>query len=380
MSKFDDEDLKKLLLEDPRSTNLELGKILGVDESCVSRRKHKLARKGWSPQHDMTHEVPDGFKIKGVSTYYKDGVAKGQWVKSSEDKERQLEIMKEAIKSMVKELPKVEPVTLYNEHLIQENLMAVYPLGDPHIGLLSWGKECGDDWDLAIAEKVFGQMFDRVIRTAPKCKEGVIINLGDYFHSDNMEAVTTRSGNHLDQDGRYAKMVHIGVLIIRRMISTALEHHEIIRVINCIGNHDDTSSVFLAICLKHVYENEPRVIVEDTFGAFHYVRFGKNLLGAHHGHTCKMNNLPGVMAADKAKDWGETEFRYWLTGHIHHDSKQEYPGCMVESFRTIAAKDAYATYGGWRSGRDTKCIVYHKDHGEVERHTINISQLQELDK
>ena len=86
-----------------------------------------------------------------------------------------------------------------------------------------------------------------------------------------------------------------------------------------------------------------------------------------------MDRLPGVMAADKAKDWGETEFRYWLTGHIHHDSKKEFPGVMVESFRTLAARDSYATAGGWRSGRDTKCIVYHKEYGEIERHSVNIN-------
>jgi len=93
-----------------------------------------------------------------------------------------------------------------------------------------------------------------------------------------------------------------------------------------------------------------------------------------------MDKLPAVMAADRPQDWGQTEFRYWLTGHIHHDSKIEAPGCMVESFRTLAAKDAYASYGGWRSGRDTKVIVYHKDFGEVERHTIALAQMQPIDK
>ena len=78
------------------------------------------------------------------------------------------------------------------------------------------------------------------------------------------------------------------------------------------------------------------------------------------------------MATDRAKDWGETEYRYWATGHIHHDTLKEYPGVKVESFRTIAAKDAYATWNGYRSGQDSKAIVYHKDFGEVERHTVNL--------
>ena len=112
-----------------------------------------------------------------------------------------------------------------------------------------------------------------------------------------------------------------------------------------------------------------------TSSVFQYFSFGKNFFGVHHGHTAKADKLPLVMATDRAKDWGETEFRMWYTGHIHHDSKKEYGGCTVESFRTLAAKDAYAHSGGWRSGQDSKAIVLHRDFGEVERHTINISQI-----
>jgi biotin operon repressor len=372
--KITDEDLVVLLTKG--LSQKAIAAQLGMAKSSINERVKRLIKKGYSPKHDMTHLVPDGFKVKGVSSLYnKYGQLSAQWVKSSEDKERQLEILTEMCQGFIQDLPKVLPVTISNENLINEDKLAVYPLGDPHIGMLSWAEETGDNWDLKIAEEVFCGIFDRVVKTAPRCKEALIVNLGDFFHVDNTEGTTSRSGNHLDKDGRYAKMIQIGVKIIRQMIATALQHHEIVTVMNVIGNHDDTGSVFLSIALKHIYENEPRVIINDQPSPFHYYKFGNVLIGAHHGHTCKMDKLPGVMAADKAKDWGDTQFRYWLTGHIHHDSKQEYPGCMVESFRTLAAKDAYATYGGWRAGQDTKCIVMHKLYGEIERHTINIAQL-----
>lgn len=176
-------------------------------------------------------------------------------------------------------------------------------------------------------------------------------------------------------DGRYSKMIRVGVKIIRRMIDSALEHHEKVTVINATGNHDDTGAMFLNIALDNIYENEPRVIVNAKPTPFHYVQFGKTCFGVHHGHSCKMANLPLVMATDEPKMWGDTAHRYWLTGHIHHDSMKEYTGCKVESFRTLAAKDAYATWGGYRAGQDSKCLVLHKDHGEIERHTINIGMV-----
>jgi hypothetical protein len=340
----------------------------------IMTRKARLRSEGALPAENF-HELQKR-QMTGTSILYdSEGNTVLRWVKTSQEKvNEKVKIFKEALNCFIEELPKFPK----SEHVVKDinnDLMAVYPLGDPHIGMLSWEQETGENWDLSIAEQTFINVFDRVIKTAPKCGRAVILNLGDFFHYDNMDGTTSRSGNILDRDGRYAKMVQVGIKIIRRMIETALEIHETVEVITLPGNHDDISSIFLAIALKHIYEKEPRVIIDTNPGLFHYIRFGKNLIGSHHGHTCKMANLPAVMAADKHKDWGETEYRYWLTGHVHHDSKKEYPGCVVESFRTLAAKDAWATSGGYRSGRDTKIIVYHKEYGKIEEHVVNLAMV-----
>lgn len=356
----------------------EIGRRLGISESKgrshVRRMKAKAARQGDSPEHDMTRTVPDGYHVKGTSTLYdEDGKPRMQWVKSSIDHERQAEILKEALNAMAEDLPRIPPTV--KPSLIHDDLMAVYPLGDPHIGVLSWGDETGQDWDLAIAEEKFCAVFDRLVKTAPPCRQAVIVNLGDYFHVDNMAGVTERSGHSLDTDGRFGKMIRVGIKIMRQMIQSALGHHESVRVINVKGNHDDTGALFLTAALLNTYENEPRLTVDESPSAFHYIQHGKVLIGTHHGHTCKMQNLPGVMAAERPKEWGDTTHRYWLTGHIHHDSMKEYAGCKVESFRTLAARDAYAAHAGYLSGQDSKCLVMHSEHGEIERHTVNISMV-----
>jgi hypothetical protein len=81
------------------------------------------------------------------------------------------------------------------------------------------------------------------------------------------------------------------------------------------------------------------------------------------------------MAADRSKDWGETQHRYWYTGHVHHDTLKEFPGCTVETFRTLAARDAWHHKSGYRAGRDMKCDIIHKDHGRVCRHIVGIEML-----
>lgn len=360
-------------------TRRKAAESLGIDVRNVNKTlaliRTKASLSGECPERDLNSPVPYGLRIKGTSTLIDktSGESKLQWVKTTVDEEVRQQMMHAAIESMVEGLPKVPPIK--GTKFGNDELIAVYPLGDAHIGMRAWAAECGADWDLAIAEKAFINLFDRLVKTAPNCDQAVIVNLGDWFHADNVSGVTERSGHHLDLDGRYAKMIGVGVKIIRRMIESALEHHKSVRVINAIGNHDDTGAMFLSVALEHMYEDNKRVEIDTSPAPFHYIRHGKVLIGVHHGHTCKAERLPLVMATDKANDWGETEYRYWLTGHIHHDTLKEYSGCKVESFRTIAAKDAYATWGGYRSGQDSKCLVIHKDFGEVERHTINLSMV-----
>ena len=70
-----------------------------VARDCVRLIRGKAAMQGWSPSHDMTHTVPDIFKVRGVSTLYnEDGKPVSQWVKSMADKEAMLEAALEAFK------------------------------------------------------------------------------------------------------------------------------------------------------------------------------------------------------------------------------------------------------------------------------------------
>jgi hypothetical protein len=348
----------------------------GMSERRFYARKAKLPNKGWSPEHDMTHTVPDGFKVKGVSSLYnKDGQLSAQWVKSTIDQDRQRQLFEASIEAALKDLPPYIPKQAGSSHI--GHLMSVYPIGDPHFGEYIWGDECGADWDLSIAERIHCGAMAALVESAPATEHALIINLGDAAHYDSMIAVTPRSGHHLDADSRYAKMVDVLIMAMRQIVESALTKHKFVHVVHVIGNHDETGAVWLSRLFAHLYAKDPRVTVETSPSVFSYYRWGKNLIGMHHGHTCKADRLAGVMAADRAKDWGESAHRYWYTGHIHHESKKEYPGVLVESFNTLAPTDSYAHSGGWRSRQNMKCIVLHKEHGEVARHTVNPDMLKE---
>lgn len=373
MLKVTDDELIAALKE--HGSNRKAAKALGLARQTVDDRVKRLALKGYSPQHDMVHSCPDGYKVKGVSTMYKpDGSIAAQWVKTSADNERRHEMLLAACAALVEDLPKL-PSRQY-AGTYTPDLMACYPIGDPHIGEYIWAEECGKGWDLSIAERVHCGAMAALVEAAPASEKCVIVNLGDAAHYDSLAAVTPRSGHHLDADSRYAKMVRVLVKVIRQCIETALTKHKFVHIINVPGNHDETGALWLSIALDHIYENEPRVTVDTSPSLFTYFEFGENLVGTHHGHSCKADRLGQVMATDMPKEWGRSKHRYWWTGHVHHESKKEYPGCTVESFNTLAPGDAYATAGGWRSRENMKCVVLHREYGEVARHTVHPDMLK----
>jgi len=336
----------------------------------------RAAKRGWSPGHDMTKPVPDGFSVKGTSTLYDaEGNLRGQWVKTQRDTEHKLEALFAAVATIAEPFRgAAEPGDTPADR--DEDLMAAYIMGDPHVGMFAWAKETGNDFDTTIAERDLVTAVDHLVEIAPPAREALIVNLGDFFHGDNSENRTARSGHSLDIDTRYSKVLAVGIRIMRRIVDRALAKHERVKVITEIGNHDDNSALMLALCLSSYYEREPRVEIDTSPAKFHWHRFGANLIGVTHGDTCKADKLPGVMAVDRAQDWGETEHRVWYTGHVHHDSAKDFPGVTVETFRTLAPADAWHRGQGYRSGQDMKCDVWHRDYGRVNRHIVGIKQIR----
>ena len=354
----------------------KLGKDERAFKRLIARAKKVQARQGYAPEHDMVKTCPDGYMVKGVSTLYTNGEdgtqVSAQWVKTQADQERQAELAREMVEAWCFELKgKVKPTKAPKTN--NADLLTIYPLGDPHFGMYAWGDETGKDFDLDIAESQLMSAIDYLVEKSPASKRGVLCNLGDMFHSDNMDGVTARSGHSLDMDGRLQKVIQVGVRALRRCVHRMLEKHETVEIVNAPGNHDHVLALALNVMMANIYENEPRVKVDDAPTMRHYIQHGKVLIGVVHGHQTKDNDLGAIMATERPADWGQTEHRYFYRGHHHQDKVLDLRGCKVEQFRTLAPKDAYAAGGGYFSGQDMKAIVHHAKHGEIARHTFAIS-------
>lgn len=353
-------------------------RALGVNQRTLEKSlalcRKKAALQGYSPDHDMTRTVPDGFKLRGVSTYYnKDGAPSGQWVKTSADAYRQEEMMREFAAILAEGVKGLAPITPPPESAA-DDLMCVYPMGDPHFGAYAWWQDAGEDFDLQIAERLTCGAIDRLVASAPNAKTALLLNLGDMFHADNQKN-QSQSGHQLDVDGRWAKVQQVGLRAMLHCVRRLLEKHQKVIVRINRGNHDGHSSYALALMISCYFHNEPRVEVDLSPAVAWYYQFGKVLIGSTHGDTIKGPDMLSIMAADKAEAWGQTAHRYWYVGHVHHQDTKEYRGGVVEYFRTLAARDAWHAGQGYRAGRDMRLIVLHETHGEVERHRCDVAML-----
>jgi len=355
-------------------------KALGLSKSTIcegiNRLKAAAARKGYSPEHDMLRTVPDGFKLKGVSTYYdKDGKPTAQWVKSSADADRQAEMMREAFGAMAAELPRL-PATKFIGALGDDDLLNCFVITDFHMGALSWAPETGASWDIDIAEQTIVAWFERAIAQSPNAKTAVLAQISDLLHWDGFDAVTPASKHLLDADTRFPKLVRIAIRVLRRIITMLLAKHERLHIIMADANHDPVSQVWLREWIAVLYEDEPRVTVDTSPSPYNAYEFGKVALFTHHGHKRKVTNVSEVFAAQFREMFGRTKYAYAHTGHLHHVDVKENNLMIVEQHRTLAAPDAYAARGGWVTGRDAKVITYHRDYGEVGRITVSFDMIR----
>lgn len=362
-------------LLDSGLTKTQTAKRLGISERnvyrAVTRIKANAVKRGYSPEHDMNHVVPEGYKVKGVSTYYnEDGKPTGQWVKSATDEERRAQALLEAVENAATALPKFKPAKPPKQ--VDENLASLLTITDFHLGMKAWKDSDGDDWDLKIARDVFLNAIHDMLNASPKSGTGILNQLGDFLHWDGLVQVTPTSGHHLTGDDRYSKLVELSISVMTEAVHMMLKNFGRVVVVQAEGNHDLASSVWMRKFIKHRFEDEPRVEVIDNEFPYYAYQHGEIMLGFHHGHKMRMAQLQKLFASEPRfrKLWGASKHAYIHCGHLHHERVLDDAGCTVEQHPTLAARDNYASSHGYVSQRGAKVITYDKSDGEVHRVTV----------
>jgi len=360
----------------------KIGDKIGVSKwvarDIIKNIKRKAAMQGHSPDHDMVHTVPDGFAVKGVSTYYNDeGKPVGQWVKSASDKERQLEIALEAFKAgLLDEIDGLHRPVKAPEATKNEDRLSAYLIGDHHLNALCWSPETGgDDWDTNIAQDVLIKAVDKLVSAAGDAEVGALINLGDFLHANSGDNKTAK-GTPVDVDGRLGRVIRVVGNLFKVLITRMLETHKEVWLINVRGNHDPDASLWLNEMMRLYFHNEPRVKVFDNFSKWIHFEWGQTLVVMHHGDRVKTQALYEAVTRDYAEEWGRSKYRYLYHGHIHHRTVTEMGGLHLESFGVLCPPDSFHSASGYGSARSMSCVILDKNYGEHSRFKVGIDEVK----
>lgn len=369
--------------EKPADPQPEL-KVMGVSERHDKDGNYAgdwtlKRQRGMDPSE--AYELEEPKFVDRVATYTdKEGRVTGQWVTETRDKQQMADVFTRWVERAAEGLPAravVSQATPLVGH--RQDLLAVYPIGDHHHGMLAWALETGQvdgNYDQKISQDRLSKAINYLVNQTPSCDQALVAFLGDFFHYDSYRPVTPASGHLLDADVRFPKMLDLGLDLIIYVIEAAAAKHSHVRVIFEKGNHDPAVAAATTIFLKRLFRDNPRVSIDDSPEFFHYYQFGNVALMTNHGDKVKPAQQLQVMAADRPVMWGETTYRMALNGHVHHESRKEYPGGFVETFGVLAPLDAYAAQGGWRSMCQMHALVFHIEGRLASRHIVYPDQFE----
>ncbi len=347
-------------------TRIEAAKTLEIDISTLRRRMITAASRGLVDRTDWAPTVPEGFSLKGVSTLLDaDGEVKSQWYKANRDKGG-MDLFLDALEtSLSAHTGKADPIPSPLLGPDATDLLTIYNIGDHHLGMYTWAQETGADYDVNIAWNLLKDTMSDLIYHSPSSATAIVLNLGDFFHTDNDLSRTGEHGNPLDTDTRYARVLRMGVDLTILTVQLALQQHAKVIYRALPGNHDPYASIALSIAVSKFFEREPRVIVDLDPSYFFIHKFGNVMLAATHGDKVRPEKFVGFMAATWPKIWGSTTYRYAYFGHVHHKSRGgEEGGALWETFQTLAPKDSWHSQMGFLSHRSMTAITHHRCSGE----------------
>ena len=351
----------------------------GVERSTVRRgieiAQRKAAIKGHAPGH-FNDGVAPGYRMGKVTIQRSAAGVERVWERQHPEQERIKAELAEFVAHVVDDVKGLSPIGAAPARPASD-LLASYWFGDPHFGLSSSGEDGGDDTNLDEADRLTRAGIDALVSRMPETDRAILGFIGDNTHANDGSALTPGHKNPLDIDPRGFGASFLSCSrAIAYSACRALEKHSSIEVWILPGNHDPDAAFAIAVAVSMFFDNNPRVSVRLSRDYLWWTTFGRNLIAACHGDKIKPAELHGVLSNDCREVWHICEFRFVWQGHIHHDTVQEYQRTRIESLRTLAKSDAWHKGKGYRSMRDTRAVLYHADHGEVERHTVSASMLR----
>jgi len=263
-------------------------------------------------------------------------------------KPKVVEPLEEAIRLLIKDIPKWKPIKRNYKFPNTEYALEMVPY-DVHFGKMAWGKETMQgNYDLKIASKWFLESISTNINYSsnfPISKIYYILGQ-DLMHVENFMAQTPRGNFSLDTDGRLPKIYKTAKKATIQAIEMCLEVAPI-EIIWVPGNHDMHASYYLSEVIKERFRNEKNVVVDNSEPWRKARLWGNLLVGYTHETHVRTTNVINMLPQFWPELWGKSRFREWHSGHKHKKEELKFAptttvgGVIIRQIPTLSTIDAW---------------------------------------
>ena len=351
-----------------------------MTRSTVYAALRDMAKHGRSP--GLVNAPPvDGFVIgKTTVQYNSNGDMVNEWRRLFPE----YDAADDHIKALIERVKGKAPRLARPSGRVNPRLMLEIPIPDLHLGMLSWNKETGEDYDTKIATSLMVNGVRSILEESPMVAKVLLVILGDYYHCDSRTGMTERSGNALDIDSRFAQRSRAGVMALHDVVELSAAAADQVELVIISGNHDWHSAKWLSLIMEGWHNHQKdRIIIRDAIKTREYVQHGNIMLVYSHGDTTKASKLASIAPAEQPLMWQKTIYRWGRLAHWHHRSCEDFPGITVETLPTMAAPEAYAVEHGLRSRRAFVSYLWDSEYGlraKAERSPEEIEKLCKVRK
>jgi len=348
-------------------------RLLGIARSSVRIHIQAIEKKGEAPWLSGA-PIPDHLnQVKTTVQYDGAGNVIQEWkrlVPGASELEDFVEGLCERVKGKGKVSKRRPRKSDSNETLFEIDIF------DPHVGMYADERETLDaDYDCDIAARRMVEAVEELASRARRPKKVVLVFGGDCLHSDNRSNKTELSGNVLDVDTRYQRVIRYLIAAARDCVEIAAQVAESVDVVVLRGNHSWHSEAWLAQVLDAYYHDCPNVEIKINESPRSQMTWGDNLIVWAHGDRIPANKWPNIIAAEFAREWGATRHRYLRCGHIHSQKTiapvivQEQSGIIVEFCPALCPSDSWHTESGYVGNqRGASAVEYHLTKGRTTSH------------
>ena len=270
---------------------------------------------------------------------------------------------------------KKEIVTLDDPHTA-----LIFP-ADIHFGKLATFETTGTVYNLEICRNVVLEHLTRVLEQLKRGYDIEKIHLvvgNDWFHIDTAK-MTTTSGTPLHAADSPLVVMREGRKLAVEVVLHILNYFDNIKITTALSNHDYIAGGALIDYLEAYFHSDERVDVEVSLKHRNYFVEGNTLYGITHGDGAKAADLPLIMAQEAKELWGQTIFREFFQGHLHHLRAKthfdtfEYNGVRVHNLPSLSATDDWHYLNGFvQSVRSMEAHVIHPAYGLVGKVASNM--------